>query len=113
MPANNQRPQASEDGVKRAADQIASRLRALGVTLSGSETPEELVEVEETIERFEEAVQARGGDLMVDEPPPRGVAAPDDKHFLLPRRNIGESIAAYIEQLESAIDRVHHHRSID
>jgi hypothetical protein len=108
MPANEQQPQAREDDVTRGASQIASRL-----PVSGREPPEALVRVEEAIERFEEAVRARGGDLMVDEPSPRGNLDPDDKHFVLPRPEAGESIGEYLQDIERATDRVRRHRQID
>src|SRR5438874_1062652 len=97
--AANEQPQPRDNDVTRAADQIASRLRSLGVPMSGREPPEALVRVEEAIERFEEAVRARGGDLMVDEPSAHGKLDPDDQHFVLPRPKTGQSIGAYIEDI--------------
>jgi hypothetical protein len=113
MPANEPQPQAREDDVTRASNQIASRLRSLGVPVSGREPPEALVKVEEAIERFEEAVRARGGDLMVDEPSASGKLDPDDRHFVLPRPQAGESIGEYLQEIERATDRVRRHRQID
>ena len=53
---------------RRIAEDIASRLRRDGVSLMGRETGEELGQILEAQERFESAVQRRGGDLVVDEP---------------------------------------------
>ena len=64
---------ASQDDaeVQRVSAQVAGRLAALGVWLGGRESPDELVAIEEAVERFEESVRAHGGDLMVDEGPQR------------------------------------------
>src|SRR5438034_6410137 len=43
----------------------------------------------EAVERFENVVEAHGGDLMVDD---LKSSEPDDRHFVLPRRNKGEAI---------------------
>jgi hypothetical protein len=103
----------SSDDLKRASEQIAARLRALGISLSGSERPEDLVRVEEAVERFEEAVEARGGDLMVDEGPRGAAAEPDDPHFSLPLREGHEPIAKYLERIARTTDVVRRHRKID
>src|SRR5436305_5236416 len=58
---------ASRD-LARVRDEIADRLRHRGVSLSRTETPEELTNLLDAIENFEEVVEANGGDLMVDEP---------------------------------------------
>ena len=58
---------SSDDEMKRVSEEVAARLEALGIALDGREQPEELAAIEEAVERFEEAVESRGGDLMVDE----------------------------------------------
>lgn len=101
------------DEVQRAAQESANRLRALGIAITGRETSEELATIEEAVGRFEAAVEAKGGDLMVDEPPPGHPAEPDDRHFGLPLRNGGETVAAYLERLAGATDVVRQHRTRD
>ena len=100
---------AETDEVQRAAQETADRLRALGISLTGHERAEELLTIEEAIERFEIAVEEKGGDLMVDEPPPGSFAQPDDWHFALPRRHPGESVADYVGRLELATEVVKQH----
>ena len=91
---------------RRAEEEIAVRLRRRGVRLNGRETGEELVETLEAVERFEAAVEAGGGDLMMDEPVGAGAPIqPDDRAFVLPRRNESESITAFIERLAFATAR--------
>ena len=69
--------------------------------------------MQEAVERFEEAVQSRGGDLMVDEGVPGKAVQPDDRHFALPRRRAGESVRHYLERLSIATDGVLRHRSLE
>ena len=106
-------PDSSGDEIKRAGEQIATRLRVLGISLTGPELPDDLVRIEEAIERFEEVVEARGGDLMVDEGPHGAASEPDDLHFALPLREGHEPIATYLERIARATDLVRHHRKID
>jgi hypothetical protein len=58
------------------------------------------------VERFEAAVEAHGGDLMVDDL--RSVE-PDDPHFVLPRRAAGEGIRAYMGRIDDATARLQRH----
>lgn len=97
------------DDLKRVSQQVAGRLEARGVHLTGHESADELTLIEEALVRFELAVQSQGGDLMMDEPPPGHDAEPDDVHFALPKRRDHEPVAAYVDRLEHATDRVRHH----
>jgi hypothetical protein len=97
------------DEVKRVSDQIAGRLASRNVRLSGHERPEELAQLEEAVERFEAAVEGRGGDLMMDEGPLGQVPQPDDPHFTLPRRHDDETVARYLERIARATDEIRHH----
>jgi len=65
--------------------------------------------VQEAVERFELAVEARGGDLMVDEGPGGETTVPDDPHFGLPRRETDEPVDHYVERLMIATDDVLRH----
>jgi hypothetical protein len=99
--------------LQRAMEETAARLRQRGVHLTGRETSEELVALLEAVERFEDAVEARGGDLFVDEGPGGITREPDDVHFVLPRRAPHESVAIYLTRLEEATRAVLDHPSID
>ena len=96
--------------VARVSQEIASRLRARGVEVYESDTPADVVAMVESVEEFERAVESRGGDLMVDEPPTRGAAQPDDPHFLLPTRAADESVSNYLKRLSTATAAVREHR---
>ncbi len=90
--------------------ETSGRLRERGVLLTGNESSEELVALLEAVERFERAVESRGGDLMLDEGPHGTTREPDDIHFTIPRREPHESVVNYLGRLEDAIRRVRHHR---
>ena len=95
-----------QDARDAAAAEARGRLRSRGVTLTGAERPEELGDLLDTVERFESAVEAHGGDLMVDD---LKSTRPDDRHFVLPRRDHGESIRTYIIRIDQAAAGLRRH----
>lgn len=95
--------------VARISQEMAGRLRARGVAVYDSDSPDDVLHLVEEVEEFERAVESRGGDLMVDEPPAKGAAQPDDPHFLLPTRAADESVANYMRRLRAAIAAVREH----
>jgi hypothetical protein len=94
----------------RVRQEIEGRLRARGIDVLDSDSPDDVVRMLEAVEAFERAVEAQGGDLMVDEPPAHHAGQPDDPHFLLPKRAADESAAAYIRRLSAATTAVREHR---
>ena len=102
---------AQREELQRVTREVAARLSARGVQLRGDETPDEISAIEDAVERFEEAVELHGGDLMMDEPPAPGRGEPDDPRFLLPVRGPELSPAQYVEVLASAVDKIQTHRS--
>lgn len=96
--------------LERAMEHTRERLESLFIRLNGKETSEELVAIEEAVDRFEAAVESAGGDLMVDEGPTPDAIQPDDPHFVLPKREPNDSVASYLERLAEVTDRIHHHR---
>lgn len=88
------------------AAEVADRLRRRGITLTGTEKPAELGDLLSAVERFEAAVEAHGGDLMVDD---LKSTQPDDRHFVLPRRAAGEAVSAYIVKIDEATMGLRHH----
>ena len=97
------------EDVQRVSQEVVSRLEGLGVWLSGTERPEDLARILETVERFEVAVETRGGDLMVDEGPDGRTTEPDDVHFALPHRRADESVERYLDRVERARAEVLRH----
>jgi hypothetical protein len=114
MTAKKSPKSESPDGdLARVSGQLAARLRALGIALSGKESAEHLADIHEAVERFEEAVEARGGDLMVDEGVHGRATEPDDADFVLPARKTGQAVTEYLKQLAVATTRVRTHPTVD
>lgn len=89
-----------------AALETAARLRGRGIEVSGREDSEDLVDLLTAVERFEEAVEARGGDLMVDD---LKSSEPDDPNFVVPRRAGGEGLRHYLQRIEAATTGLRSH----
>src|SRR6266705_2160074 len=100
MPSNRG---ADED---RVAAEVADRLRRRGIAVTGAERTDDLADLLSAVERFESAVEAHGGDLMVDD---LKSPQPDDRHFVLPRREHGESIRLYITRIDAATSGLRKH----
>ena len=82
-----------------AATELAGRIFQKGINVSAEEDPGLLADLLSSIERFENAVINRGGDLMVNMP---DSTDPQDPAFVLPRRRDDESISAYIGHIDEA-----------
>ena len=97
-----------EEAEQRAAAvaEVAARLRSRGIAVTGAEGPEELADLLSAVERFEAAVEAHGGDLMVDD---LKSSRPDDRHFVVPRRAHGEAVRKYIGRIDEATAQLRRH----
>jgi len=95
-----------KDARTAAAAEVADRLRRRGVAVTGAERSDDLADLLSAVERFEKAVEAHGGDLMVDD---LKSVQPDDRHFVLPRRNHGEAIRPYIIRIDAATSGLRKH----
>ena len=82
-----------------AAVEVSGRLFQKGVDVSSDEDPAELADLLSAVERFEQAVINRGGDLMVNMP---DSTDPQDPAFVLPARKADESIRDYIAHIGEA-----------
>ncbi|HWC72976.1 MAG TPA: hypothetical protein VG454_03490 [Gemmatimonadales bacterium] len=98
-----------DPNIHAVAAEVAERLRRRGIVLSGDERPEDLGDLLAAVELFEAAVEARGGDLMVDD---LQSSQPDDRHFVLPPRGLDESVRDYIARVDAATALVRSHPSI-
>ena len=102
---NDLDPHRVEERIAVAAE-ISARLRARGIAVTGAERTEDLADLLSAVERFEAAVVAHGGDLMVDD---LKSVQPDDRHFIVPRRTSRETIQAYIGRIEEVRLQLRHH----
>ena len=100
------RGREGDDARASAAAEVADRLRRRGIAVTGAERTDDLADLLSAVERFEAVVEAHGGDLMVDD---LKSPQPDDRHFVLPRREHGETVQAYIIRIDEAADRLHKH----
>ena len=86
-----------------AALEIAGRVRQKGVLLTGVETSAQLDDLLTAIDRFEAAVIARGGDLMVNMPTSK---PPENPDFVIPRRQHNEDVEAYASRIQGAAEQL-------
>jgi hypothetical protein len=87
----------------RAREHTADILARRGVLLFGNESGDELADLWSAIERFELAVEARGGDTMTNAP---DSAEPDNPAFVLPERKARESARDYTRRILEAAARL-------
>lgn len=98
---------AGEGQNRRLQDTITPELRGRaaqkGVELDGTERAEDLDDLLTAIDRFEAAVEDKGGDLMVNMP---HSSPPENPGFVLPRRAAGEDVITYIGRVQAAAEAV-------
>jgi hypothetical protein len=83
--------------------ELTGRIRQKGVLLNGRETTAQLDDLLTAIDRFEGAVIARGGDLMVNTPTS---SPPENPEFVIPRRAPGEDVDVYAGRILAAAARL-------
>lgn len=88
-----------EEELRAAMVETAGRLHARGIEVSTAEAPEDLADLLTAVERFEDTVEALGGDLFVDD---LKSSRPDDRRFVVPRRLSGEPVRSYLRRVEEA-----------
>jgi hypothetical protein len=96
------RTNISESEIDRNAAIVADKLRGKGVRVLPGDGAEDLANILDAVEAFEQAVRAAGGDLMVDEPPAGSRPQPDDARFVIPTRRAGEHARLYLDRVGEA-----------
>lgn len=86
-----------------AAMEITSRLFQKGIDVSSDEDSALLADLLSAVEKFESAVEARGGDLMVNSP---DSADPQNPEFVVPSRKADENLEGYIRRINDAADNL-------
>jgi hypothetical protein len=84
-----------------AGVELAGRLLQKGIEVNEDEDPGLLADLLSAVERFETAVEARGGDLFVNSPTSNDPQNPD---FVVPARAADEDIEAYIRRINDRAD---------
>lgn len=87
-------------------DELEAWLRHRYVPLFGTETDEEVLSIVNALERFEAAVIAAGGDLMIDSPES---SEPEHPEYVIPRRRDDEAVDAYVGRVHFSADRIGAH----
>jgi hypothetical protein len=87
--------------VARAVETLVGQLRKRGVRLFDNESPDEIGDLSEEVERFEAAVAALGGDSLRNAP---DSALPEDQRFVLPRRRDDESVVRYAARINAGTE---------
>ncbi|HEX2219733.1 MAG TPA: hypothetical protein VHG35_13095 [Gemmatimonadales bacterium] len=86
---------------RHARQEAEYRLSERGIRVDRADGDEEVADLLDTVERFEAAVEAKGGDLFVNR---IGSSEPEDPAFVPPERREGESAADYRRRIETAAD---------
>jgi len=87
------------DEERHARVEAEYRLRERGIAVTAEDGDEEVADLLDAVERFEAAVEAKGGDLFVDR---IGSSEPENPAFVPPEREPGESAADYRRRIEAA-----------
>jgi hypothetical protein len=90
---------------RRAREEAESRLRARGIEVLTADSDEAVADLLDAIERFENAVERRGGDLFVNR---IGSSQPESPEFVPPVRGDGERATDYRERIDLAASRLRH-----
>jgi hypothetical protein len=84
---------------RHARQEAEYRLSERGIRVERADSDEEVANLLDAIERFEAAVEAKGGDLFVNR---IGSSEPEDPAFVPPERRAGESAADYQRRIETS-----------
>jgi hypothetical protein len=86
---------------KRAVETLIGQLAQRGVRLFGGESPAELGDIAEEVDRFEAVRTALGVDSMRNAP---DSAMPEDPRVVLPARRDDESVVRYTARINAATE---------
>jgi hypothetical protein len=86
---------------RHARQEAEYRLSERGIRIEPTDSDEEVADLLDAIERFEAAVESKGGDLFVNR---IGSSEPEDPAFVPPQRREGEAAADYRRRIEAAAD---------
>lgn len=86
------------DEERHARLEAEYRLGERGIEVTAADTDEEVGDLLDAVERFEAAVEAKGGDLFVDR---IGSSEPENPAFVPPERRPGESARDYRGRIDA------------
>ena len=88
-----------EEEREAAAMELSGRLAQKGVDVGSDEEPGQLADLLSAVENFERAVEAAGGDTMVNMP---DSTDPQSDRFVLPSRRADEPLSRYTTRITDA-----------
>jgi hypothetical protein len=103
-PQELERTPSSEAEVERVTAQVVGQLAERGVIVHDDDTPEQLADILSAVERFEGAVQLRGGSSYTNAPQS---SDPDRDEFVVPRRRDDEDAMTYVGRVRAAAEDLH------
>ena len=86
---------------RHARQEAEYRLSERGIRVEPTDSDEEVADLLDAIERFEAAVESKGGDLFVNR---IGSSEPENPAFVPPQRREGEAATDYRLRIEAAAD---------
>ncbi len=95
---------------RNARQEADDRLRDRSVPLYAGDSDDEVADLLDAVERFESAVEALGGDLMVNR---IGAAEPQDPAFVLPVREPDERAYDYRARILTATNALRRRQRAD
>jgi hypothetical protein len=102
----DERGKSRSDDLERVASEVANRLQRRGITVLSGDSTDDLAALLDQVESFELAVEEKGGDLMIAEPPEGHEPEPGSEVYALPLRRPDEPAQAYLERLAAETRRV-------
>jgi hypothetical protein len=102
-PAEDERNPHRSAERRHTRDELEARLRERRVELTGDESDEDIVQMVNAVEMFEDRLAQLGDDSYVNTPES---SQPDDDRLVLPRRHHDESATAYAARIVAAAERL-------
>lgn len=102
-PAEDERNPSRAAERRRTREELESRLRERRIELTGDESDEDIVQMMNAVEMFEERLAQLGDDSYVNTPES---SQPDDDQLVLPSRRHDESPEAYAARIVAASERL-------
>jgi hypothetical protein len=101
MDENEPRDEIATRDEARAAETLRGQLLQRGARLFGNESPDELGDIADEVDRFEAARAALGADSMRNAP---DSTLPEDPRLVLPARRDDDSVARYTARINAATE---------
>ena len=102
-PAEDDRNPHRVEERQRTREELEARLRERRIELTGDESDEDIVQMVNAVELFEDRLAQLGDDSYVNTPES---SQPDDDRLVLPRRHADEPAVTYAARVVAAAERI-------